>query len=448
MTGKGKSEVPERDFRQYYPFLAGIWLVISLLKMGNPVVLYQQIIPPSGIAEYLITAWPLSWGVIIGGVVLAIGFLLAKPILPSRLILFFMAPLAWFFWQLLAMARSITPELSKVVVLHFGICLAAYLIGAWTLGKISTRHLWFMLLGGMSIVFLLGFDQHFGGLEHTRKQFHALPNWQEFPREYILKMNSDRIFSTLVYPNALAGVILLLFPILLFQLISRIPTSSHFSRIFLLALFIYGAGGCFYWTGSKAGWLIAIVVGTVALLFSKFPTRQKIIIVTLLLLGGVGGFFLKYQTYFQKGATSATARFVYWKGAASNTGTNPILGTGPGSFAKVFQRIKPPDAEMARLVHNDYLQQASDSGIPGAIFYSLFILGTLWFTRPQGEGIFQTETFYLWLGFLGWALQGLFEFGLYIPALAWPAFLIAGLLWSGKMVRQSGPGGQSSGLTQ
>ena len=36
--------------------------------------------------------------------------------------------------------------------------------------------------------------------------------------------------------------------------------------------------------------------------------------------------------------------------------------------------------------------------------------------------------FALWLGMLGWALQGLLEFGLYLPALAWPAFTFMGLL--------------------
>jgi hypothetical protein len=34
----------------------------------------------------------------------------------------------------------------------------------------------------------------------------------------------------------------------------------------------------------------------------------------------------------------------------------------------------------------------------------------------------------VWLGVLGWALQGVIEFGLYIPALAWPAFAFLGWL--------------------
>jgi hypothetical protein len=34
----------------------------------------------------------------------------------------------------------------------------------------------------------------------------------------------------------------------------------------------------------------------------------------------------------------------------------------------------------------------------------------------------------VWLGVLGWSLQSLVEFGLYIPALAWPAFTFLGWL--------------------
>jgi hypothetical protein len=103
---------------------------------------------------------------------------------------------------------------------------------------------------------------------------------------------------------------------------------------------------------------------------------------------------------------------------------------------------------MARLAHNDYLQQASDSGIPGFLAYAIFIGGALVYSAPfrfrrgdlnaspakseekaQQPGIqFGWVEFALWLGVLGWALQQVAEFGLYIPALAWPAFTFMGWL--------------------
>jgi O-antigen ligase len=65
----------------------------------------------------------------------------------------------------------------------------------------------------------------------------------------------------------------------------------------------------------------------------------------------------------------------------------PIFGTGPGTFAIAYQAVKKPESEMARLTHNDYLQQASDSGFPGLITYMAFIGGMLWvgYRRLVGE---------------------------------------------------------------
>ena len=82
---------------------------------------------------------------------------------------------------------------------------------------------------------------------------------------------------------------------------------------------------------------------------------------------------------------------------------------------------------MTRLVHNDYLQQGSDSGIPALLLYAAVWLGGLWVTganlarRPMVERA-------IWLGLLGWTIQSGVEFGLYIPALGWIAFTLLGWL--------------------
>src|SRR5258708_39161466 len=101
---------------------------------------------------------------------------------------------------------------------------------------------------------------------------------------------------------------------------------------------------------------------------------------------------------------------------------------------------------MARLVHNDYLDQASDSGIPGSLLYATFIVVALGWTfrrlaplstalnrgaqttRANGSNLEGWQIFAIWLGVLGWSLQSLLEFGLYLPALAWPALTLIGWL--------------------
>jgi O-antigen ligase len=159
--------------------------------------------------------------------------------------------------------------------------------------------------------------------------------------------------------------------------------------------------------------------------------------VTAVLLVGLAGFFWRHAGFFQKGATSVSARFDYWRAAAQTVNHKPVFGTGPGTFAIAYQKIKRPESEMARLVHNDYLEQASDSGVPGLLTYAVFIVAALAWSFPRAgrtptAASDDWQTFSVWLGVLGWSLQSIVEFGLYIPALAWPAFTFLGWLLGRK----------------
>jgi O-antigen ligase len=169
-----------------------------------------------------------------------------------------------------------------------------------------------------------------------------------------------------------------------------------------------------------------LLLGLLVLLRLPFARQFKIAAVTLVLLAGLAGFFWKHSGLFQKGATSVSARFDYWRAAVQTARACPLFGTGPGTFSIPYQKIKRPESEMSRLVHNDYLEQASDSGLAGFLTYALFIIGGLAWSFPRGSG--QWRTFAVWLGVLGWSLQSFVEFGLYIPALAWPAFAFLGWL--------------------
>jgi O-antigen ligase len=164
-----------------------------------------------------------------------------------------------------------------------------------------------------------------------------------------------------------------------------------------------------------------------------FNQRLKVILVTGILFAGLAGFFWRHAIFFQKGATSVSARFDYWRAVVQTAKDKPLFGTGPGTFAIAYKKVKRPESEMARLVHNDYLEQVSDSGVVGLLTYALFIVGALIQTFPRPDRASETQpedwlTFAVWLGVLGWALQSISEFGLYIPALAWTAFALFGWL--------------------
>ena len=143
---------------------------------------------------------------------------------------------------------------------------------------------------------------------------------------------------------------------------------------------------------------------------------------------GFGIFAFRFQNYFAAGATSLSARFDYWCAAAQTTCSHPAFGTGPGTFQRPYALIKSPDAEMARLTHNDYLEQFSDSGIVGGIAYMTWIFMLLSVIGCRIWKSADAVTFALFMGLFGWFVQGLGEFGLYIPGVAWIAFTLLGCL--------------------
>ena len=83
---------------------------------------------------------------------------------------------------------------------------------------------------------------------------------------------------------------------------------------------------------------------------------------------------------------------------------------------------------MARLAHNDYLEQFSDSGVIGGLAYATWIFLAL---TTVGRKIWRNGggiSLAIFVGLIGWFIQGFGEFGLYVPALAWTVFTLLGIL--------------------
>jgi hypothetical protein len=477
-----------------FPALFGGFLGISLLKFGNPPIMEKWVAPPSDIYEFVIsTPWPASWAYWLMVPLVVVGVLAsrtergwARPLESFRKSKWFLAlPLLWLAWQCLSAADSVDTQLSKATLLHFTSCVVCFYLGFFALSRATQPwSFWIPLLACFAVVLAIGWDQHFGGLDASRKYFNTYLYDQaaHLPPEFIKKIQSNRIFSTLFYPNALAGVLLLLLPAMLvaarqwpdtlaskqvrlvaffavmlgglcfFSFGSKGAALLMFLigvslllpawRILLGALLAIGGLACLYWSGSKGGWLLMLLLGLAALLRLNLGLKVKMILVAAVLLAGLAGFFWKYAAFFEKGATSVSARFDYWRAAVQTTTKHPILGTGPGTFAIPYAEVKRPDAEMSRMVHNDYLEQASDSGLVGFLAYTLFVAGGLVRSYPKtvadpgavhkGSAASDWLAFAVWLGVLGWAFQSLFEFSLYIPALSWPAFTFLGWLLTTK----------------
>ena len=469
------ADTPEQKDRVFL-ILTGIWLFTALLLFGNPVILdYLHPVKDIGIPTQSIgvtpednsNARPYLGILAVLGLACVLGFSrLAKPKfqLPAALPRWIAwLPLGWFGWQLASLLQTVDRERSMATVIHFGSCVAAFYLGLFVLARMRMAKLvlWGAALGLMANL-LDASREHFGGLEQTRKaiieriesgkldptkvaphlreekkdlppevaqQIEKLPaetaaKVRQFPVEMVKRWYSPRLFGHMFYPNALAGVILLLLPVSLALLLGQARWRQF---RFVLAIGLGGVGlGCLYWSGSKAGWLIALVLLGAWLLHFRFSTKLKIGLASAAMVIGLAGFGVKYADYFDKGATSVGARFGYWSAAAKTAAEEPFLGSGPGTFQVAYKRHRPPEAEPTRLTHNDYLQQASDSGVPGFLMYLAFFGSATWVLarRRMAEPVHVAMR----LGLLAWVLQGAVEFGLYIPALAWPAWLMLGWL--------------------
>ena len=186
---------------------------------------------------------------------------------------------------------------------------------------------------------LAGLEQHFGGLEATRQYVRSQPNWQQLPAEYLRKLESNRIFSTLVYPNALAGAMVLLLPMGLtglWRLSARLSVVTRWTLVGVLGL---SGLGCLYWSGSKSGWLIALVMGLVAFLRLKLRRAAKVWIVGAVLVVGLAG--SSSSSLLTSSAGDECGRTVrLLAGRSANCPSNPP-GTA-GNLSVGYARSKPP----------------------------------------------------------------------------------------------------------
>jgi O-antigen ligase len=344
-------------------------------------------------------------------------------------------PVIWLVWQWISATQSVDADLTRVTLRHFVACVICFYLGLFCLPRegTATFFLWPIAVA-FALVLAVGLQQHFGGLQETREYFLAYhrtygdPTLRDVAPEFLKKLSSDRIFSTVFYPNALAGAILLLLPPLLAWMWQARERFTVGARAFLCGAFALGSGACLYWSGSKGGWLLALASGLVVLLNQNFSKQLKLSLVCSILAIGGAAFIFKYAGFFQRGATSVVARFDYWEAAWKTAVAKPLLGSGPGTFGAVYAAIKRPESEMARLAHNDYLQQASDSGFPGFLAYVLFIAGLIWFGYAGWRVNRSALRLGVWVGLLAWVLQAFGEFTLYVPSLAWTAFAFAGWL--------------------
>jgi O-Antigen ligase len=462
---------------ELYALAFGLFLGLCILKFGNPVILDEKILPPANLSEFWHDAWPTHWANWIFFPLAAVGALVwctsasgaatfsvlgsrpknknqarvgVHPLGCSRYLI--ILPLLWLGWQFVSATRTVDANLTATTLWQFSGCVASFFIGVLIIN--TPRRFNFLLAGifvALAICLISAIRQRIEFPQDAKFLLEGQrAGWTNMPPQTVLEMKRDqtivttngvdivnpmilakfqknRVMGTMVYPNALAEIILLLFPIAFVLVLNETQKLRPVVRGAAVAVSVALAAAAFFWSGSKFGWLIAIAIGALYLFRLSWPLKFKITALVLVAVLGIGVFAIRFHHYFANGATSAVARLDYWRAAVQTTASHPALGTGPGTFQRPYAKLKSPDAEMARLAHNDYLEQFSDSGVPAGIFFCGWVAVALTVIARNDWKSQDPVKFALFLGLLGWFIQELGEFGLYIPASAWTAFTLLGI---------------------
>jgi len=450
--------------QEVYALIFGLFLGLCIWKFGNPVILDHIISTPATLSDFVADAWPTHWANWILTLLAAWGVLLVfqgglngngkgnRLPWPSKWL--WILPFTWFGWQFLSAARTVDADLTTSTLWQFGGCVACYFLGARLFARDRlARWLLIGVLAVFAFCLVRAVNQRlFEFPENHRMLMEGeRVGWTNFPPASVAEMKSEgiilttngldvanpailtkfakgRVSGTLVYPNALAEIILLLWPVSLVLAFGATGKLRPMVRLAAIAMALFLGGAAFFWSGSKLGWLIGIGLAGMVLLRLDWPKKLKFTAVALVLVVGLGIFGVRFHHYFATGATSVGARLDYWRAAVQTTTARPWFGTGPGTFQRPYAQIKSPASEMARLTHNDYLEQFSDSGILGGLLYTAWVVLAL---TVAGRRLWRSDdrfSFAIYLGLLGWFIQGLGEFGLFVPALGWAAFTLLGCL--------------------
>ncbi|HUJ11561.1 MAG TPA: O-antigen ligase family protein [Verrucomicrobiae bacterium] len=418
-----------KGFKNWFVFGLAAVAFLAPLKFGTPAMLQSQVPAPANPLEWLFYLWPNELAVIL----VFVGFVwlvLDRERMLARVDFLFVLPLIFLLTQMLAAPTSICRQTTIDTLMLFTTCVLLFYVGAWYVrdGAATAR-----IFGGLALatmlVCVLALEQHFGGLEESRKEALLYLDASKMPKDFLLRMTSNRVFASFVYPNALAGFLVIAFaPTLVWVWVRARGWDARVRWITLL--FVAGVMVfCLVLTGSRGGF-VAFAAMAVTALWCSVPRLGRRAAITMggsIFLLAVIFVFAERRGFIHLGAQSLEARTDYWRGAMAISKDHPWVGTGPGTFGSIYPKYKTAQTEEAQAVHNNYLQMWSDSGVLAFISFTLlWIVGVRDAFRLARRRKGDAAAIAICGVLVGWSMHGLVDFDLYVPGVALPVFILLG----------------------
>ena len=336
---------------------------------------------------------------------------------------------------LLSFIFSVHRPTSILASLQLFSCIAVYYLTIHTVNSRSRiRQLLYLVFGISLFLALFGMFKSAG--------LNPFPWW-----EYQHQTNAAYLSATYGNRNHLAGwmemSIALVLGFIIFKEKGRTKIISLALVLLLLAALVFSQ--------SRGGWfgmLVAFMFMSFLLYRSKkvITSRWAIIIVNAVFVVGfitvsstpVTDRVLTAEAGFEDG--SLAGRITAWNGVVELAKANPLLGTGPGTFAVTFPKYQPAGFQ-ANLIyaHNDYLDFTAELGF-GLLVIVAWMVVALYRHGLTKMGSKSTLTRGITLGALAGItailVHSFVDFNLHIPANALLFTVLAALAASPKRVKQ------------
>src|SRR6267154_1004964 len=289
-----------------------------------------------------------------------------------------------------------------------------------------------------------------------------LTGWQQI-FAYVKKYYLEEATGTYINRNHFAGFLEMILPFavvltlrgtrLLFQnpssrtaTLRKIASRTELLSLvfwFFLAILLFVA---LVLSRSRMG-IISALVSILAILTldgtASMRARTRAAVAALFFLGVLGlvvwigsdPVMSRFETLGQEYNLSGQNRISIWRDTLGLLRHHPLLGTGLGSFSTVYPSVQSVFLTLlVEHAHCDYLEVASELGLPGAIL----VFGSIFWVLAQTVGQFKKaeESFdkAVSLGCIGSIaailVHSLADFNLYIPANALVFTVILALAWS------------------
>ena len=281
-----------------------------------------------------------------------------------------------------------------------------------------------------TIVSLYGIYQYFWGLNETRNW--VLQQNIQFPQEVLSRLGINEIFSTFVYPNALAGYLLLILPLCVSLFIISKPFHKTLLGVAAACIVL-----CLYLTYSKGGWGVFLLLGLVSILiliYKRFGNNKKFYVVSILTIVGLiilSAMFLKItdKTHMIRDTLgSFKVRLNYWKACPGMVKDFPF-GSGIGTFGSVYPKYKVPQAREVQLAHNGFLQLWTETGTLGILsFLLVWVMFFRDWRRIFRIAYVKVLSIGMCIGCIAFLIHSLVDFDFYVPGISMNVWLFIGMI--------------------